>query len=565
MLLGMLSAAAQTQTAKPTPPRAPTTKPAPSTAKPATAKPAPEPAKPPAPPPPQDVRFKSTYTTGEMKTESVTYIKGERERFEFQDMVLLKQHDQKRTVQISKEAKTYLVAPIGLPPAPMPGVDPAAPPKPPGVVVVATTIVDTGERKTIFGQQARHVKMAIDKQPTAGACDTSKQRVETDGWYIDVPSAMAKQPAEPATQVAGGCNDQIKATSNGDPKALGFPISYTTTVIGDDGKPVMAKMEITEFEQTTLDQGLFEIPAGMNAALNVRELGKALSDANEVKLAESNAAPTPPAVPRTPGVIRIGVPEFTNKTNNVVDTRGLRQRLITSLAEAKFEAVPMAAATPAELQARAKELQYDYVLMAEVSELKVNKPSALGGFMKAASGVAGARGGAAGAAAGAAGAAAGATTAPKDNTESSIAVKLVGADGKQRLSTTTKGKDGSGFSLQTGLGIAKFAGGMYLSMFAGPQMFARLNGYGAANLGGMGMLGNPMLYQMQAAGLSGYGRNTGVDATVGAATFLVNQAMIMNEMGGLVGVPGVGPNFDESLGEAVQNASKAVQKALEKK
>jgi hypothetical protein len=32
-----------------------------------------------------------------------------------------------------------------------------------------------------------------------------------------------------------------------------------------------------------------------------------------------------------------------------------------------------------------------------------------------------------------------------------------------------------------------------------------------------------------------------------------------------VGVPGVGPNFDESLGEAVQNASKAVQKALEKK
>ena len=45
-----------------------------------------------------------------MKTESVAYIKGARERFEFQDMVLLKQPDQKRTIQISKSANTYLVS-----------------------------------------------------------------------------------------------------------------------------------------------------------------------------------------------------------------------------------------------------------------------------------------------------------------------------------------------------------------------------------------------------------------------------------------------------------------------
>ena len=113
-----LAAAAQTQK----PPAPSTAKPStakPSTTKPATAKPpAPEPAKPPAPPPPQDVRFKSIYTTGDMKTESVTYIKGARERFEFQDMVLLKQHDQKRTIQISKAANTYLVAPDGVPAAP---------------------------------------------------------------------------------------------------------------------------------------------------------------------------------------------------------------------------------------------------------------------------------------------------------------------------------------------------------------------------------------------------------------------------------------------------------------
>ena len=99
------------------------------------------------------------------------------------------------------------------------------------------------------------------------------------------------------------------------------------------------------------------------------------------------------------------------------------------------------------------------MLLAEVTELKASKPGAFGGMMKAASGVP-------------VGAAAwrvrrlaprGRGDAPKEITEASIAVKLVQPDGKQRLSTTTKGKDGSGFTLKTGLGIAKFAGGMYLS------------------------------------------------------------------------------------------------------
>jgi hypothetical protein len=564
-----MAAAAQTQTQKP--PARPSTakpstaKPAPSTAKPSTAKPAPEPVKPPAPPPPQDVRFKSTYTAGEMKTESVTYLKGDRERFEFQDMILLKQRDQKRTIQISKSANTYLVAPDGMPTAMVPGAAPAAPPKPPGVIMVATTIVDTGERKPMFGQQARHVKMMIDKQPMPNACDTSKQRIETDGWYIDAPPSATSQSApEAAPVVPGGCADQIQATANGDPKALGFPIAYTTTVTGDDGKPLIAKMEVTEFEATTLDAALFEIPPGMNAAMNVRELSKALNDATEVKLAAADAAPPAAPAPKTPGVVRIGVPEFTNKTQQTVDTRALRQRLISDLGEMKFEAVPMAAAPPAELQKRAKEFGYDYVLLAEVSELKVNKPGGLGGLMKAAGGMAAAgRGGVAGAAAGAA---AGAGSAPKENTESSIAVKLVGADGKQRLSTTAKGKDGSGFSLKTGLGIAKYAGGMYLSMMAGPMMFARMNSIGAfGNMGGMGLLGNPMLYQMQGAGLGTFGKGVGLDVTAGAASYLLNTATTMDNLGGFVGVPGQGPSYDESLGEAVQNAAKAVQKSLERK
>jgi len=297
--------------------------------------------------------------------------------------------------------------------------------------------------------------------------------------------------------------------------------------------------------------------------MNIRELSKALSDANEAKLVAATAAPPAAPAPKTPGVVRIAVPEFTNKTTQTVDTRALRQRLISDLTEAKFEAVPLPATTPADVQARAKEIGADYVLLAEVSELKVNKPSKLGGLMGAATGAVGGRGGLAGAAAGAA---ANAATAPKENTESSIAVKLVQPDGKQRLSTTTKGKDGSGFSLKSGLGIAKFAGGKYLSMMAGPRRLSRMSSMGAFNnMGGMGMLGNPWLYRMQGAGLSGVGRGMGMDATAGAAAYMMQTAMTMDSMGGFVGVPGQGPSYDESLGEAVQNAAQAVEKALQKK
>ena len=77
---------------------------------------------------------------------------------------------------------------------------------------------------------------------------------------------------------------------------------------------MIATMEVTEFELTTLDAALFEIPPGLNAAMNVRELSKALSDANEAKLVAADAAPPAAPTPKTPGVVRIGVPEFTNKT-----------------------------------------------------------------------------------------------------------------------------------------------------------------------------------------------------------------------------------------------------------
>jgi len=60
-----------------------------------TAQPAAKPAEPPAPPKPvaQDLRMKTVHSTGPQRTESLTFIKGNRERYEFANTVLLRQHD----------------------------------------------------------------------------------------------------------------------------------------------------------------------------------------------------------------------------------------------------------------------------------------------------------------------------------------------------------------------------------------------------------------------------------------------------------------------------------------
>ena len=204
----------------------------------------------------------------------------------------------------------------------------------------------------------------MDRQPSAAACDPSKQRMETDGWYVDVPVQARAQDAGPQPQ-PGGCVDQVNATQNGDPKVLGFPVSYSMTVTGEDGKPSVVTMEVTELEITNLDAALFEIPAGLTQAGDIHALSQALSDANETKLTAEATTP-PPTIQKTPGVVRVAVAEPVNKTKESVDTRALRARLVADLVAANVEASEFAA-PQADLVKLASAHGYDYVLTAEIT------------------------------------------------------------------------------------------------------------------------------------------------------------------------------------------------------
>ena len=336
-----------------------------------------------------------------------------------------------------------------------------------------------------------------------------------------------------------------KRRVTGDPKVLGFPISYTTSIAGEDGKPNIVAMEITELEIGNLDASLFEIPPGLTEAGNLRALTQAVSDANEAKLATELTASAPP-VQKTPGVVLVGVQDVVNKSAQQVDTRALRGRLVSELAELKLDAAPLPGGQ-ADLAKVAGAHGYDYVLVAEITDLKVSKGGGLGGVLKAASKVAGGGSG-------------------QDPTEAAVTIRLVQPDGKARYTTTAKGKDGGGLDLKTGLGVARFAGSMYLNLMTGGMMMNALNQSMAGNLGGVGMLGNPSLMNMQTQGLgmrAGMSAGLGVDPTANAASFLIQQSLASTAL--TSGVPGQGPSFDAALGEALKNAAKAVSDNLKKK
>ena len=156
---------------------------------------------------------------------------------------------------------------------------------------------------------------------------------------------------------------------------------------------------------------------------------------------------------KKPGTLRVGVPEVANKTTQTVDTRALRSRIIAELEEQKIEAIPMAAAPQAELDARAKELGVDYLLVAEVTELKTSKPGGLTRVMKAT-----------------------ASEEARDITEAKLSVQLVPPGGKPRLSKNASGKDG-GVGLKTTLKVAKFAGSVYLRFYMGGMMGGQMSAF----------------------------------------------------------------------------------------
>ena len=359
-----------------------------------------------------DLKITYRTTTSGHSMENTTMLKGARERTEMKlgmgrDIINVTQCDLKRTLQISDSAKKYVITPMDAgdatarPAATSSQVsEPSRPSYKGGVITYTITSVDTGERKEMFGFQARHVKRTIQIESSPDACSPIKQKMETDGWYIDFTFGLRCEtgaaPMQSMGAPSGGCRDSVRFNQQGSAR-LGYPLQETTTSYGPDGRVAFTSTkEVVELSREPLDAALFDVPAGYVETSNHQEL-YGMPSMEEMKSQMSSASPareessssSPSSNAKAPGAIRVGVVRVNNRTDRGVSLESLSARLVAEIRESGVEAVSLNAISPTEAEAEAKAKQCDFILYTDLTALKTSAAKKLGGMFGRAAGVGG--------------------------------------------------------------------------------------------------------------------------------------------------------------------------------
>ena len=494
-------------------------------------------------------------TTGAQVSENTTLIQGDRQRVEFPGITAIAQCDLHRTLQINDQSKHFMVVAHAAEVVPAPadpvaqqqaqpltqmGLGPKQGAPKGGVIVYTTTATDTGERKEYFGREARHVKTVTVSEATETACNKTRQRVEVDAWYLDVPPTMAgcapKADAKQPEPAAGQCADRVESRVVGDVK-LGFPVlSTTTSTVGDgpDAEVSSVKTEVDKFEVTRLDHALFDVPAGYTEVTTYQDLLPAVAAGGNLAdaLLGSAADGTRQVAPKEAGAVRIGVPAPVNKSGRELSDRELQDELVGNFTKWPYQAVPLYGSTPEDLQKDAQAKECDHILMATVLEAKTSHPSKAGGFLKAVT-----------------------NDGPsKDTHDVKMDYKLVDvtAPDKVESTATQKTSSGGGFGLHSALKLAMFAGQMYMGFGMNRMMMGQFGGaLGASNMLGGGSMGmfNPSMGAMNMV-MSG-ASSMAMSAMAGGAG--KEAAQMQSDQG-----------FHQTMSKALDNVTGAVTASLNK-
>ncbi|HEY1678395.1 MAG TPA: hypothetical protein VGG04_11840 [Candidatus Sulfotelmatobacter sp.] len=252
----------------------------------------------------QDLHIKKSITAGgNFVSSSETSIKGARERTVSQQptgtVITLHQCDLHRTLTINEQAQTYLVvndAPddAALKAAAMMSGAPAADS---GAYITETaSVTDTGERKTLYGYQARHLKSKVSVVSSQNSCSQLNQQYEVDGWYADISKEMsgACQQFLPPVRQPEGCSDRVIRKRSGSAKP-GYPIQENLTLHSADGSTQQVGVITSEISKPTLEKALFDVPAGYREVKTSAELNGTPAPAQQVAQAPQPAGSTPPA------------------------------------------------------------------------------------------------------------------------------------------------------------------------------------------------------------------------------------------------------------------------------
>lgn len=375
--------------------------------------PATEPAKSPAPAEPQttnDLKLKTRMSLpGEkqeqgMSFDSLVYIKGERERTEMNmpgmpvQIVTVRQCDLRRNLSINDSAKVYRIDPFA-----EPDKEPAAPVSVPqttskptrkgGILTINVSITDTGERREMFGYQARRLKMAMSMDSSPDACSKVKMRMESDGWYINFRQNFSCEELVPRQAVEQrlrpDCVDRWKYNYQGGAR-IGYPADVTTTMYAEDGKATSFRQQILELSRAKLEQSLFEIPEGykegdpysmsamMGGAMNREAIEALMKDAE--KSSRNSGSATAMTGTKKPGAIRLGVVRPSARIGQTDVSTAIRNTLVSNLNGQSVEIVALDSA------GEAASMQCDFVLNSTLTH-QAKKEGGFGSLMKKAASV----------------------------------------------------------------------------------------------------------------------------------------------------------------------------------
>lgn len=354
----------------------------------------------------QQYKFRQVTNMMGMKMETTIYVKGMRKRTEPGSMmgmpaspITIEQCDLQRTIKINDKKKLYYIEPFAKDDEEIIDEDvktvpkTKTPPKPTttqkgGIIYISYSITDTGERKKMYGFNARHVWTSNKMVPSPESCTMKDSLlIKTDGWYIDLPQFNCpvnykryNNPQQTDRQKPE-CTDKFVTRRRGKGK-LGFPLIETTTIIMGDGKKSTSQFEtnLETLELTTakLDSMLFEIPIGYTETKNEQDLQDKM-DINDImnqyKKNNNNNDNDKPAAndPKGEGKIRIGVLVPTG--DEQVNAADLQQYLAGILISGTVEAVAVSS------EEEAKSSQCDYSLA--TTFVRVKSGSKVGGLLKA--------------------------------------------------------------------------------------------------------------------------------------------------------------------------------------
>ena len=342
-----------------------------------------------------DVTVRQRVTVSGQGTEQTRMIKGARERRETKitmageaaqmaDMMpsvaTITQCDARRTLQVNDKKKLYTAEPFGDDTTTAtPAKATAVTTRKGGTVTITYSLIDTGERKQMFGLTARHLKVSQSMVSSADSCSGAQtSKMEIDGWYADFSadfSCPIDLPDAPVAPSRPDCRDRIIMKRSGTAR-LGFLLDGTMTMFDGKGNAASSiRTETLEISRSPISAGLFDVGSDYRLVTNSSDLYAMPSMSEMMSMAGQQGQPRPSAssTPASLGRKSVGLSPIIGGGAGKVDQDSLLRNAAGLLNNRGFFASPASSGEVASGR-------FDYVIGVEIVSAKQSKAGKIGGF-----------------------------------------------------------------------------------------------------------------------------------------------------------------------------------------